>query len=469
LNVLTAKAKPKDHDALLSYLEPDLGVMLVRYTRNATHRGEFATRFGVNGEKLEKLFEQARAEGATEEQIRFTMDSINALHGMHGLRTKQAINDFVQGVEWLPDSAKDFLTDNSPGVTHKHFRALGGALLTYQNMRILTTSAFSSAIDPWTLALRTNSARIAFKANYQALSDAFSKFSDQEAEQWLHFLGTLNRAMAREDIQFTNYAHDMSPWLKRLNDGFFKINGVEMITQYSRRVATYGASMFLLKHAALPEARSQEYLDYVHVYASDIQRDANGRVKVLTPEEYNRASPSERASDERVRRAIHMIVDQSTLRPGPDNRPLIFNDQHLSAVTHLKGFAIAFHETINKKVWNETFEEGNIKPLLYFIGPLAVIMMASDWLRDRLKYGEEVPRYKQDWDWFDHYWHSLERVGLWGRDELWMESFGRLMNGDVPGSVMELLGPTAEQLDFIARYGVSQREIPTQDLWRHWD
>jgi hypothetical protein len=43
-----------------------------------------------------------------------------------------------------------------------------------------------------------------------------------------------------------------------------------------------------------------------------------------------------------------------------------------------------------------------------------------------------------------------------------------LMKGNVPRAATELLGPASSTALDIAKHGPSERQIPTNDLWREW-
>jgi hypothetical protein len=173
--------------------------------------------------------------------------------------------------------------------------------------------------------------------------------------------------------------------------------------------------------------------------------------------------------DFRVIAAIHSIVNQSVVRPGPNNRSQIFNDPNLAIISHLRSFPMAFHHSILKPAMAEAFEHGNVAPMLFMMTGFTAVMLVADWLRDWLRHGEEGAPWKENWTAADHLLYAAERAGwLYGRDALLFDAMTPALGGDIPEAAAQALGVTASHAKDMMTYGLSERELPFQDLWRHW-
>ena len=109
------------------FLNKDMYQTLNSYITQGTRRAEWARRFSDDGSVLKQLFEEARVEGATEEQIMTAMKYLKATDGTLG------------------DSL-------DPQLRHAF-----GNMIVYQNVRLLPFAIFSSMIEGLpALRLRSN-------------------------------------------------------------------------------------------------------------------------------------------------------------------------------------------------------------------------------------------------------------------------------------------------------------------------
>ena len=189
---------------------------------------------------------------------------------------------------------------------------------------------------------------------------------------------------------------------------------------------------------------------------------------MLTDAERDAATPEERARDDRVRVAIRRFVDGAIVRPHGANRPLWASDPHFALVKHLKDFVFAFHDTIYKRAVKEAVEHTSLAPAMMLALTFVPMMLFADWLRDLIKDGPEGPAWKRNWSTKDHLQYAIKRAGLLGRDELTSDVSHKLMKGQPSAALTEALGPTASQIRYVAKHGLSLRDAPTQVLWRDW-
>lgn len=470
---------------IAEYFKPNVAETVLSYTKSIVRRTEYAKRFGAKGEKLEAMLDKAKTEGATDADIQFARDFLNAVNGLYGRRTKDWINGVISEMWMLSPETRERLTDKSKGTVHKGVSAFNDVNTTYQNWRILTTSVFSSFVDPLGIGVRSSDALLMLRSQRAAAQAMFQGIEKSELLQWADLLNTISARMQRSDLANTYGYHHMGRWARKWNDTLFKYNGVEQLTKYTRLAGTHAASEFLLKHKDGKHKDSARFLSELGVKPEDIQRGSNGLVKLMTEAEIladeaiirdkkaskkvQDAAKARLDADMRVREAIFQFVDGASVRPDPSKIPLWMSDGHFQVFSHLKQFLHGFHHTIVNRVYSEALEHKNYAPAILMVATFIPMMLFADWLRDWLKHGEEGADYKQDWTTADYIHHAVARAGFYGRDELLWDVAEQIMVGDIPRAATEALGPTASQIRTVMTYGPSARDLPTQDLWRNWN
>jgi hypothetical protein len=467
LRFLVEEAPADTHDQVMQFLDKDIGTALARYVRSATKRAEYARSFGANGERLVMLLNQAREQGATEQQVDMARNYVDMVFGMYGISTRDKLNMLLDTLP-LPNTLRERYRSEE-GVISRQLQSDFGWVITYQNFRLLTTNFFSGLVDPFGVGVRSGSPAMTVKAFHDAIRSWGKDASQSEVRSAIELLGTTNHLMVAEDLMQTYYNLQMTPTQQRLNDWFFRANQVERLTQVARTIGTAGAIQFLKHHAQLPSKRSRRFLTELGVSPEDI-RVEDGWLKLLTPEERHAATDAEQQRDDRVRQAIMRFVDESSIRPNPTSRPGWMNDPHTALVGHLRSFTFSFHNTILKRIEGEVFQHGNMAPALMLVATFVPVMLFADWLRDLLRTGGEGrPDWKKSWEAADHINYAVVRAGLGGKHELMFDVMDSFDRGGVPKALAEALGPTTGQLNNLLTYGPGQRDLPFQDLWREWN
>jgi hypothetical protein len=423
----------------------DLTAVLTSYVNKAVHRAEYARRFGNGGEKLTEILQDLFREGATQEDLETIMKGTAAMTGVLGANE---ISRTWAGIQ--------------------------GNIIAIENLALLPLSLFASLIDPLGIAIRTGSFKDAwegFKRGMEQLrKDLTSKVTgakqeETELELLVRDLGVLdeNSMMnAYGDAYSGNY---MSRGLKKLNETFFRWNGMEGWNKAMRVQATIAGSQFILKHLrtvndekADPKAKaeSKRYLDEMGLKAEDLKKVETKAVS-LTRRQLHAGDPAveviwatnnreellkskEDDTTYRLRRALFKFVDSAVLRPNAAHRPIWGSDPRFALIFHLKQFTHSFQEVIMKRVWHE-WKQGNTKPAQVALTYIP-FMAAADAAKAMLL-GKGL-----DMSLGQFFGKEVERSGLLGTGQYAVDAVQDMARGDNPAA--SFVGPAADHAGTIA-------------------
>lgn len=423
----------------------DLTAVLTSYVNKAVHRAEFSRRFGNGGEKLQDILKELFEQGATQEDLETIMKGTAAMTGVLGANE---INRTWAGIQ--------------------------GNIIAIENLALLPLSLFASLIDPLGIAVRTGSFKDAwegFKRGMDQLrKDLTSKVTgakqeETELELLVRDLGVLdeNSMMnAYGDAYSGNY---MSRGLKKLNETFFRWNGMEGWNKAMRVQATIAGSQFILKHLrtvndekADPKvkAESKRYLDEMGLKAEDLKKVETKAVS-LTRRALHAGDPAveviwatnnreellkskEDDTTYRLRRALFKFVDSAVLRPNAAHRPIWGSDPRFALIFHLKQFTHSFQEVIMKRVWHE-WKQGNTKPAQVALTYIP-FMAAADAAKAMLL-GKGF-----DMSLGQFFGKEVERSGLLGTGQYAVDAVQDMARGDNPAA--SFVGPAADHAGTIA-------------------
>lgn len=423
----------------------DLTAVLTSYINKAVHRAEYTRRFGNAGEKLTEALQDMLREGATEQDLETIMKGTAAMTGVLGANE---INRTWAGIQ--------------------------GNIIAIENLALLPLSLFASLIDPLGIAIRTGSFKDAwegFKRGMERLrKDLTSKVTgakqeETELELLVRDLGVLdeNSMMnAYGDAYSGNY---MSRGLKKLNETFFRWNGMEGWNKAMRVQATIAGSQFILKHLrtvndekadAKVKAESKRYLDEMGLKAEDLKKVETKAVS-LTRRQLHAGDPAveviwatnnreellkskEDDTTYRLRRALFKFVDSAVLRPNAAHRPIWGSDPRFALIFHLKQFTHSFQEVIMKRVWHE-WKQGNTKPAQVALTYIP-FMAAADAAKAMLL-GKGF-----DMSLGQFFGKEVERSGLLGTGQYAVDAVQDMARGDNPAA--SFVGPAADHAGTIA-------------------
>lgn len=423
----------------------DLTAVLTSYVNKAVHRAEYSRRFGNGGEKLQDILKELFEQGATQEDLETIMKGTAAMTGVLGANE---INRTWAGIQ--------------------------GNIIAIENLALLPLSLFASLIDPLGIAIRTGSFKDAWEGFKRGMSqlrkDLTSKVTgakqeETELELLVRDLGVLdeNSMMnAYGDAYSGNY---MSRGLKKLNETFFRWNGMEGWNKAMRVQATIAGSQFILKHLRTvndekvdpkAKAESKRYLDEMGLKAEDLKKVETKAVS-LTHRQLHAGDPAveviwatnnreellkskEDDTTYRLRRALFKFVDSAVLRPNAAHRPIWGSDPRFALIFHLKQFTHSFQEVIMKRVWHE-WKQGNTKPAQVALTYIP-FMAAADAAKAMLL-GKGF-----DMSLGQFFGKEVERSGLLGTGQYAVDAVQDMVRGDNPAA--SFVGPAADHAGTIA-------------------
>lgn len=386
-------------DAILEpFMSKNLWEVMDSYVSQASRRAEWARRFGDRADSMDTFLQAARAQGATDKQIKLADNFIKAVDGTLG-------------------------DDLNPEA-----RRMMGNALVYENVRLLPLAIFSSVIDPLGIVVRggtVGDAWTTFKRGVGDLPRAWKKtYTTDGAEQMAETLGVIDSAILGHDTSSLYMQGMASDTAKKINDSFFRWNFMDGFNRSMRVGATQAAIKFLERNAdGRASAHSVRWLSELGLTPADLA----GGVDPYAP---------------KVRAAINQWVDGAILRPDAADKPVWMNDPHFMLISHLKQFAYAFQETILKRVAHEA-RAGNYAPA-WALASYVPVMVASDMVKGILQGGGDVPQWKRGWGPGDYIESGVERAGLFGAGQFAVDAAKDVSRGDLfPGS---LTGPAIDQL-----------------------
>jgi hypothetical protein len=228
----------------------------------------------------------------------------------------------------------------------------------------------------------------------------------------------------------------MTPTARKINDAFFKYNGMEAWNRGMRVGATRSAVMFIQRHAQEPSQHSVRWLKELGLTRADLRFDTDGNL--ITDKQTLMAGGMEKAAAEahidRLYTAINRWVQGAIITPNAAQRPSWSSDPHYSMFFHLKQFSYSFHQTVLKRAVKE-MEHGNMAPIGAFLWYVPV-MIASDVAKGMLLNGGELPAHLKGMDLGGWLKHGIERAGVGGIGQIGV---------DAGHDIWSLGGPAVEQ------------------------
>jgi hypothetical protein len=419
LGFIYDKGTQADKDKLAGFFNKNLDQILAIYTDQVVKRAEFAGILGKRGEKLEKILEQAKKEGASDRQIEQARQFVEAMMGSYGAAefhpvVKDALKlaDKYFGTKWA---------DMDP----RKLRALQGMMIVYQNMRLLAFSVLSTIPDTAGIILRgdLNSAFEGFKTGVREAVN-LARGDKSAIIELGETIGTIEQHAVQELLQQAYGSTYMPAFARELNDKWFKAIGVTYYTKLSRLMALAAAKKFIANQIKKPNKHSPRFLSELNLTKDDVEFDGD-----------------ELVINDKIKAALNRYVDQAIIRPNASQRPLWGSHPDFAILFHLKQFMFSAEEIVLRRMANEV-AHGNISPVVTAMMGYVMIGVLSDLVREELKYDEEDPR-KANWDFGDYVFSGARRAGLFGTGELFLDMHqDRLYGGS---GVKPVLGPAYSQ------------------------
>jgi hypothetical protein len=388
----------------------DVDYIVEKYVAELAHRMSFAQHFGDTGEKLEKAFEKAKEQGATDTELE---EAKKAVQGALGVLPSNMTEGVRTGIAWT---------------------------ITALNTALLPLSLFSQFMDPLIVAARSGDIRDAGRAYMQALRGLRKTImrdkSKNEIEEIADMLGVIETDLANQALG--HIVRTPQGGLRMINRGFFKWNGMQGFNNAMRITAT-GAGMRYIRKAV--ESNNYDDLAELGLRPESITRTADGALDFRT----NLA----------MKKALSRYVESSVVRPDNVHQAAWMNDPAFALLAHMRRFTYAFSQTALRRAWTNV-GKGDMKPMAFLLAGIPV-MIAVDMAKWALTgTGPQTA----SWGVMDHLKHGVNRTGMLGQTSSYislvpggglfahqiepgpgLDLGNKLLSGDLKGSLdMTLIG-----------------------------
>ena len=454
-----------DNADIEPFLSKDLVNTLTTYFHGGARAAEYTSRFGEDGKRLELALTKIGEEINDAAARRFGKGEFSSREASTkwAHRQMQQVQAAVGAIEGTVGNG-DF---------SRAWRNTTAWLTMYQNVRLLPMTLFASVVDPLGMVARGATMTEAFDTLTRALKGVFANWGDmlrgQPKERVADHWEKLALAVGSVDADlFAHHVADeyssayMTKGAKRVNDFFFRANGMESFNRGMRVGATKSAVQFIQRHAALPEAHSARWLKELGLNKGMLKMDADGQLIIdkheLIAQGMGKAEAEVYIS--RMYSAINRWVQGAILTPNAAQRPAWSSDPTYSIFFHLKQFSYSFHQTVLKRAVQE-MNHGNMTPIAAFAGYIPV-MLVSDLVKGLIQGGGELPAHMKGMDLGDHIMRASERAGLLGIGQIGV---------DAGQDMWSLGGPAVEQIMDSFTAPLSQtalNALPANPLYKNW-
>lgn len=434
------------------FLQDDPIHVMLHYTNQMVRHAEFMRAYGVGGGKLQQLLDEAKNKyGATKNQMEWAQDYVDGLLGNKEVGMSRELKDVY------------------------------GAMVVYQNFRLLPFSLFSSLVDPLGIAVRSNNLTDALETFGYSLKNIFRDLKKRDdigkdywerlAEDW----GIIEDAQVLANIHNMYESIELRGFSKRLNEGLFKYNLLNGWVRSTKIMAVKASHRFILRAGKDQLGKdSERYLEELGLKKSDVVPTTNGGLAV-TKDELVAQGVSEKQAveiEKRLQAATTKFVNQAVLNPTSADLPNWGSNPYFAPIFHLKQFMFTFQNVILARIAHE-MSQGNYKPL--WVSTIFIPgMIAADALRGFVSNMGEEPPWQKDWTVGDYLVNGVERSGLLGTGALLTGMKDDMMHG---GQGYEsLAGPTVEQLKKGAKVALGQgdagnfvvKSMPLNPIYDQW-
>lgn len=446
------------------FLQKDLVGIMTTYFHRGARAAEYHHRFGEDGillQKALKTVEKELKEHAAKELKDGKFDDAQQAEAWAARQYKQITNATAAMEGSL---GKD---------TDEKWRKATSWITAYQNVRLLPLTLFASFVDPLNMVARGATMKEAYETFLRGMTEVFRNWRNMmrsepeptKMDRWTKLaedIGAVDSLMFSEFVSEQYSSGYMAPGAKKLNDWFFRINGMEAWNRGMRSGAVRSAVRFIERHTKTPETHSTRWLKELGLTAADVKLDADG--ELITDVKGMVAaglSPTQaREATAKIHQAINRWVEGAVLTPNAAQRPSWASDPRWSFMFHLKQFSYSFHQTILKRAVRE-MNHGNMAPLGSFLWYVPT-MIAADIFKGLIQGGGELPPSMQGMTAGDWVMRGIERAGFLGVPGIALEGVGdpASLLGPAPDQVFDALTDPADKTVL--------RALPGMPLYSNW-
>ncbi len=423
------------------FLQKNLVQAMTTYFHQGVRAAEYTERFGANGEILASKLQQVR-----NELDEISLRKLNSQEFDSEDQRKQWVDLQMKGVERATAAMEGSLgKDISPSL-----RKFNIWMMTYQNLRLLPLSLFSSFVDPMGMVARGAPMKEAYETFLRGMKEVVTQWGNlfreeqkvNQGDKWTalaEHIGAMDAAVLSHHVADEYSSVYMSPGARKLNNALFKLNGMEAWNRGMRAGAVKSAVKFIERHSQLADkVHSERWLAELGLKPRDVALDSEGEM-ILEPDRLAQAKgisrPQAVREVEKLHTAINRWVEGAILTPNAAQRPAWASDPHYSLFFHMKQFSYSFHQTILKRAVSE-MNHGNLAPLGAFVWYIPT-MIAADVTKGLIQGGGELPAYMKGYTAGDWFKDGLTRSGALGLGAIGV---------DAAHDIFSLAGPGVEQI-----------------------
>ena len=442
------KLPPDLIQALEPFREDDVVQLMMTYTKSAVRRGIWQQRYGAN-EELAKISEfwktlpgDLAATLTQRLEEKFQQDYGTSIYDPSAGLKKQLLVERRAGRltqaqleelndEIIPGALGTLGTDFKIfGKYRPGFRRFSAFVTVFNSMRLLSAAVLSQVVD---------------------IGATLARVDSDDRGQWIKATRKLLSQRGRDELRgdldaLGRWAHELtdhmlndeagllgvSANMQRMNEWFFRLNGMQGMTNWTRAV-NLSMAKELIQHWA--DTNQTEKLAELGITPEDVK----AWVAAGKPMEWSN-------THDKVIGAMNQFLDETVVHPTSSLRPRIGNDPRFMLLWSLKSFIYGWHYQILQRAWEQSKrkwgeQQGARKfyaalpflTLAAFTLPIAAMGMELRWLLlGAPKDGRPV-----GWDYFEEVFNRSGNMGLASMiyDMYQTEAHGKL-------SIIAPLGPT---------------------------
>tara|TARA_R100001510_G_scaffold15773_1_gene13189 strand:+ start:3061 stop:6645 length:3585 start_codon:yes stop_codon:yes gene_type:complete len=360
-------------------------------------------------------------------------------------------------------------------IENNFLRKLNAGLITYGYVLTLPFATISSLSEPFLVLSRGGTGpKIIAKSVVSGMKgivrSVFPRFPRDEFDRAVADIGLgLEAAVIERQSDAFGGGQDTNKFTEK----FFRFNFLSQFTRWNRMLANASGRNMVFSNAGflsdnmerrrltsvdqLPNTGRfklyQEQLRELGVNpqdAVDFVRSDMYRKKRINPETNDYAYKDTDFYQNQVRLAGVRYVNEVVMNPRATTRPMWMSDPKLAIFAQLKGFQVAFSNTVLKRWYKEIFQTGFYNGVANgakyaAVGSVMVVAASlGNELREAAKFGPNGnPRYKDETD-IERLKRALERTGLLGPLQFLIDAARAEQYGS--GPVEALMGPIVTRL-----------------------
>lgn len=370
----------------------------------------------------------------------------------------QALSDMTQAIKTLDNGFKAIMAMEGTlgNEISAAMRTANSLLMTYQTVRTLPLTLFSSINDVMGIVARGGELSDAWDAFVRGMREIRStykgeKTSDglaQRAELW----GTVEASSLIDALGQTQGSMYMGDNARKFSNAFFRWNGMEGWNRAMRIMATSVAERVIrdykLNGVDMSDKAAVARFEELFGKGFDpksIKLDAAGDLDIT-----NTANQI----------AVAHWVTSAIMSPNASHRTIWGSDPRFAALWQLKQFAYTFHRVMLKGAYEQA-KLGNLRPAMVLATGYIPVTIAAGAMKEMLIPGDEPPWMKQGLSGYISY--GVSRAGIAGVPGMEYEALTSY-HGPIEGSLGAMGGPTVSQLLDVTNDSVSKTMLGAMPL-----